>query len=77
MSDTTGFTPFYPMYSRNVKLPPSMLPQVNEGNFFEERLDNLSNAFKVAKELTQKSRALNRYRLKRKSHNNNNNIRFS
>ena len=69
LSDTTGFTPFYLMYGRNVKLPLSMLLQVNEGNFFEERLDNLSKAFKVAKELTQKSRALNRYRLKRKAHN--------
>ena len=69
LSDTTGFTPFYLMYSRNVKLPLSMLLQVNEDNFFEERLDNLSNAFKVAKELTQKSRALNRHRLTRKSHN--------
>ena len=69
LSDTTGFTPFYLMYGRNVKLPLSMLLQVNEGNFFEERLDNLSKAFKVAKELTQKSRALNRDRLKRKAHN--------
>ena len=46
-----------------------MLLQINEGNFFEERLDNISKAFKVAKELTQKSRALNIYRLKRKAHN--------
>ena len=69
VSDTTGFSPFYLMYGRNVKLPFATLLQLDKVNFFEERLNNLSKAFKIAKELTQNSRKFNRERLRIKAHN--------
>ena len=67
LSDTTGFTPFYLMYGRNVKLPFATLLNVNTVNFFDDRINNLASAFRTAKELTGNSRKFNRDRLAAKA----------
>ena len=67
LSDTTGFTPFYLMYGRNVKLPFATLLNVNTVNFFDDRINNLARALRTAKELTFNSRKFVRDRLAAKA----------
>ena len=68
LSDTTGFTPLYLMYGRNVKLPFATLFNVNTVNFFDDRINNaIAIAFRTAKELTCNSRKSNRDRLAAKA----------
>jgi transposase InsO family protein len=64
-SDVTGFTPFYLLYGRRERVP---LPRLlSNERPFNNRLDDLANAYKEIAARTLESRKYNRERLNRKA----------
>ena len=70
VSTVTGHTPFFLTYGRHSRLPLTRALRSHGNNTFGNRLDDLANALKIARHLTEDSRKYNRERLARKANAN-------
>ena len=70
VSTVTGHTPFFLTYGRHSRLPLTRAQRSHGNNTFGNRLDDLANALKIARHLTEDSRKYNRERLARKANAN-------
>ena len=66
VSSVTGYTSFYLLCGRRNRMPMIKLLKVRQTNYFGNRLDDLANDFKLAREQTTYSRRHNRERLQRR-----------
>ncbi len=68
VSSVTKYTPFFLVYGRRSRTPMTkLLPPPNENNKFGNRLDDLADAFRQARENTSDSRKYNRERLAKRA----------
>ena len=67
VSTTTGYTPYFLMTGRHIRMPLQKALRISNDQTFGNRLDELARALKIARAMTEDSRKHNRERLARKA----------
>ena len=67
VSTTTGYSPFYLLHGRRCRMPLYNLLRLDHESTFEQRLNDLAEALRIAKHNTELSRRHNKHRLQQKA----------